>query len=409
MTVVPLQDIRCQDMAGNEADAYDVAELLRQVFPGLNDDELAELASVAQVRTYPPDTILCHEGKYEYTLYIILKGRTEASKMIEGDVRRVLHRAGPGEFFGEIALVQGEPRLATVRTIETTTVLEIGRDAFTNVLHRSAPMALSVMLQISARLRDNDQRAIAELRRKNAELAQAYIKLEAQQQLRSAFLTTIAHELRTPLTAATGYLQLVNSGAIKLEQSAEFLKTVARNLETVVHLVNNILFLQEQELIIPEFEPLRVEEIVLKAVEEMVERAANAGLTINTRIESGLPQVLGDPGGLSRAVGALLDNAIKFSPDGGDIDVQVQARDGQVHVAIRDPGVGFPMDRLDDVFAPFQRIEESGGRLFGGIGLGLPIAKKVVETHGGHIEAFSEVGKGSTFTIVLPAARSRSR
>jgi signal transduction histidine kinase len=271
-----------------------------------------------------------------------------------------------------------------------------------SVLNRSASMAVRIMLQITSRLRDADQRAIADLRRKNVELAQAYAELAAQQKLRSEFLTTVAHELRTPLTAATGYLQLINSGAVAMEQVPMFLGTVSNNLDTVVHLVNNILFLQELELITPEFKPLAISGVVLKAVEEIAERASECGLTVNTQIEQKLPKVMGDAGGLNRAVSVLLDNAVKFSPEGGEIGVRVHTRDETVCIEIGDPGVGFPMEQLEDVCRPFTRIEESGGHLFGGVGLGIPIAKQVVESHGGYIEIESVVNKGSTFTIVLP-------
>jgi signal transduction histidine kinase len=379
-------------------------EILHQVFPGLSDEDVAELAGVAELRTYPPGTILCHEGRAEEIFYVIVSGRAEVSKQIQADMQRVLHRPGPGEFFGEIALVQEGARTATVRTIEPTTVLEIGRQAFMKVLQRSASMAVRVMLQVTSRLRDADQRAIADLRRKNVELAQAYADLTAQQKLRSEFLTTVAHELRTPLTAATGYLQLVNSGAVPPAQAPQFLQTVAHNLDTVIHLVNNILFLQELELITPKFKPLDIDAVVLKAVDEIERRTTECGLTINTHIQERLPQVMGDAGGLSRAVGALLDNAVKFSPEGGEINVRIQASDRTVRIEIKDPGIGFPMEQLEDVCRPFTRIEASGGHLFGGAGLGIPIAKQVVESHGGHIEIESEVNKGSTFTIVLPVA-----
>jgi len=101
-------------------------------------------------------------------------------------------------------------------------------------------------------------------------------------------------------------------------------------------------------------------------------------------------------------VGALLDNAIKFSVDGGEITVQVFARDNAVCIEISDPGVGFPMERLPELYKPFVRIENVDGHLFGGVGVGLPIAKHVVEMHGGQLEAYSERHKGSTFTIRLP-------
>jgi signal transduction histidine kinase len=377
------------------------------VFSGLSDEAVAELASVAELHSYPPGTILCHEGRFEETFYVIVSGQAEVTKQIQIDLKRVLHRPGPGDFFGEIALVQEGPRTATVRTTEATSVLEIGREAFLNVLNRSASMAIRIMLQVTSRLRDADQRAIADLRRKNVELAQAYAELAAQQKLRSEFLTTVAHELRTPLTAATGYLQFVNSG-VAGDQTPTFLSTVSNNLDTVIHLVNNILFLQELDLIAPQTQPLAISEVVLKAVEEITNRASECGLTVNTLIQPKLPLIMGDAGGLSRAIGALLDNAVKFSPEGGEIHVRVQAQDDAVHIEIKDPGVGFPMEQLEDVCRPFTRIEETGGHLFGGVGLGIPIAKQVVESHGGYIKIQSELNKGSSFTIVLPAAEESS-
>ena len=380
------------------------AEILRQVFPGLSAEDLTELVNVAQQRTYAEGVVLCREGNVGKTFYIISSGRVEISKNFQEDKERVLHQARAGEFFGEIALVQKGLRTATVRTLAPTTVLEIERDTFMEVLQRSAPMAMRIMLQVVARLQDADQHAIADLRIKNIELAQAYEELETQQKLRSDFLTTVAHELRTPLTAAMGYLQLVKSGAVHVKQMPDFLNKVGRNLETIVGLANNILLLQELDLITPEFGPLNVKEVVLQSVNEVVDQSAQAGITIETQVEEQLPRVIGDEGSLNCAIGALLDNAIKFSPEGGTISVHVQAGGGKLQIEIHDPGIGFPIERQEDLFKPFTRIKATNGHLFGGVGLGLPIAKRLVELHGGHIEVRSEEGKGSTFTIVLPAA-----
>ena len=379
-------------------------EILHQVFPGLNDEDVAELASVAEQRSYPPGTILCQEGRAEKTFYVIISGRAEVTKYFQDDRQRVLYHPGAGEFFGEIALVQEGFRTASVRTLEPTTVLEIDRDAFISVLQRSASMAVHIMLQVTNRLRDADRRAISDLRRKNIELEEAYRALETQQQQRSAFLTTVAHELRTPLTAATGYLQFVNSGAVSTEDVPEFLHKVARNLETVVDLVNSILLLQELEMITPEFELLAAGEVVTGSVQKGVDQAVAAGLTIDLHVDETLPQVMGDAGSLGRAVDVLPDNAVKFSPNGGTIHVRVRAEDQTIRIEISDPGVGFPIDQLDELFTPFTRIESVDGHLFGGVGLGLPIARQIVESHGGHLQAESVRRKGSTFTIVLPIA-----
>ena len=155
-------------------------ELLRQMFPGMGEEDLAELASVAELRTYPANVILCHEGHIEETFYAIISGQAEVTKQLDKDTQEVLNRPGSGDFVGEIALVQEGPRTATVRTVEPTTVLEIGHSDFVSMLQRSATLAVRVMLQITPRLRDIDLSTIAHLRRKNAELTQAYEELQEQ-------------------------------------------------------------------------------------------------------------------------------------------------------------------------------------------------------------------------------------
>ena len=152
--------------------------VLQQMFPGMGQDDLDELAGVAQVRDYPADTILCHEGQVEETFYAIVSGQVEVSKQLDQDTQQVINCPGPGDFVGEIALVQKGPRTATVRTIEPTTVIEIGHDDFVSMLSRSAAMAVRIMLQITPRLRDIDMNTIAHLRQKNVELTQAYRELE---------------------------------------------------------------------------------------------------------------------------------------------------------------------------------------------------------------------------------------
>ena len=153
-------------------------ELLRRVFPDMDDSDLTELANVAQLRTYPSDTILCHEGHVESTFYAIVSGQVEVSKQLDEHTHAVINRPGAGNFVGEIALVQEVPRTATVRTTEPTTVLEIDRSNFIAMLHLSASMAARIMLRITSRLREIDMTTIAHLRQKNAELEQAYAELQ---------------------------------------------------------------------------------------------------------------------------------------------------------------------------------------------------------------------------------------
>ncbi|MCP4536582.1 MAG: cyclic nucleotide-binding domain-containing protein [Chloroflexi bacterium] len=161
-------------MTNNETKA------LRQMFPGMDDEDLTKLTNVAKLHTYPTGAVLCQEGEIENTFYAIVSGQVEVTKQLDQDTHEVINRPGPGSFVGEIALVQEGPRTATVRTTEPTTVLEINRDDFVNMLYSSASMAVRIMLQITPRLRDIDLSTIAHLRKKNDELEQAYKELQKQ-------------------------------------------------------------------------------------------------------------------------------------------------------------------------------------------------------------------------------------
>ena len=151
----------------------DKVEALRQTFPGMEEADLAALAAVAELRSYPADTVLCREGEPGETFYAIVSGQVEVVKQLDADAHEVLNRPGPGHFVGEIALVQEGPRTATVRTLEPTTMLEVGHKDFVDMLHSSAPMAVRVMLLITPRLREIDLAEIEYLRKRVAELEQA--------------------------------------------------------------------------------------------------------------------------------------------------------------------------------------------------------------------------------------------
>jgi signal transduction histidine kinase len=246
--------------------------------------------------------------------------------------------------------------------------------------------------------------AIEDLRVKAGELAGAYQQLAEIDMARREFLTTIAHELRTPLTAASGFLQIVRLGMMQGEALQQALETVARNVEHIVTLVNDILFLQEMDLIFSDFEAVDIGAVVAASVEALRTKAAKNSVGINLTIAPNLPPVAGDAKSLERAYTAILDNAIKFSPDGGDVNVNVYPEGEWVGCSIQDHGVGIPQEALSKIFDRFFRVEQIGGHLFSGVGLGLSIAKQVIEQHQGKIDVQSTLGQGSEFAVHLRAA-----
>ena len=379
-------------------------KILRTAIAGVSDREAEEIAALGVMHSYPPDSVLCREGAIEETFYVILKGRVEVTKFFDSRVQRVLNHLVPGDFFGEMALIHNAPRAATVTTTEETTVLEIRKEAFNTLLARSSTLALAMAREVSRRLRENDQIAIEDLRLKASELAQAYEQLAEMEFARNEFLTVVAHELRTPLTSASGFLQFIRQGKLQGEALDAALDTVARNLKTIIALINDILFLQEMDFILPEFLPTDIGEVLESVLKNSRGRAAQNRIEIDLHLSPDLPKTMADARSLERVFDALVDNAIKFSPDGGEVVIRVYSEGGWLCVEIEDHGVGIPMEALPRIFDRFFHLEQVANHLFSGVGLGLSIARQVIEQHGGRIDVESRLGEGSIFKVRLRAS-----
>lgn len=375
--------------------------VLQQAFPGIAEFEANSLVSSGKVRVYPPEVTLCREGAIEDTFYIILAGEVRVTKMINNEEVRLLKHLYPGDFFGEMALIHNAPRMATVSSVRQTQVLEIHKDDFEKVLQNSTSMSMAMVREVSRRLSENDELAINALRAKASELSAAYQKLAEQEFARREFLTTIAHELRNPLTAASGFLQVALSGQLDEKDLQNALYTVAANLQHITTLVNDILFLQEVDLIFADFLPTDVSALVAQVFAQQRDHAARNSVNLELDVDPDLPKIPADPKTLARAIMALVDNAIKFSPNGGNVCAQITRVNDQIKISITDEGIGIPEDKLPRIFDRFFHTDSYQGHLFGGIGIGLSIARQVIEQHGGRIEVSSIPGKGSTFSVYL--------
>ncbi|GAP11392.1 signal transduction histidine kinase [Bellilinea caldifistulae] len=375
--------------------------VIQKAFPALSERELMEIISAGRIRAYPKGSKLTTEGAYETTFYILLDGEVEVTKKFNENEERILKHLSAGDFFGEMAIIHDAPRAATITALTDVEVLEMEREAFVNLLHTNSQLSLAMVREVSRRLRENDEIAIAELRKKAEELSEAYRRLSQQEAARSQFLTTIAHELRTPLMVANGFLQMIRSGRLQGETLQGALDTVARNLQEITALINDILFLQEMELILPEFQPTDLGQVVLDVVETYRPAAQKQGVDLQVNLPVNTVQVHGDPKSLSRALAAVVDNAVKFSPNGGKVEISLFPRESWAEIEVRDSGVGIPPEALPYIFDRFYHLDEVHGHLFRGAGLGLSIARQVLEQHGGEIGVQSEVGRGSTFWLRL--------
>jgi signal transduction histidine kinase len=345
---------------------------------------------------------------YESTFYIILDGRVKVTKVMGAahDEVRTLKTLETGDFFGEMALLQNSPRAATVTTTAPTEVLEIRKEYFNELLRSSASLARAMVQEVVRRLRQNDAMAIEDLRVKAGELAGAYQQLAEQEYARSGFLTTIAHEMHAPLTAAQGFVQMVNTSqasgsSMPPELQSQAIQTASASLQQIIALVNDLLLVQEMDLVLPPFTPTNLAEVLRQVGEACRGRLVENRLNLFLNLPTTPLYVSGDSNSLQRALQAILDNSIKYSHDGGQIDVSLTRRENQAMIEFRDYGIGIATDKLPYVFDRFFHSDQTHERPYGGIGLGLSLARQVIEQHSGKIEIAGQENEGTTVTITL--------
>jgi signal transduction histidine kinase len=375
---------------------------LRQAFPDLDEWLVSYIAQNAREQHIAAGDRIFAEDDAGDAFYIIVSGRVQVSKFLELGTQRLLNELGPGQFFGEMALIEEAPRMVSVDALADTTLVVVTKLDFQNLIMHNPTVGLAVMRSVVHRFRDSDRHAIEELRDKNRELAKAYAELAESTRRKSEFLTVVSHELRTPLTSIKGYTHLARSSLLTDDRLQQALTAIANNTDALVRLINSILFLQELELIEPTFEPIELSRLINPILDTVRPQASNSGLTLCLELPADLPKVRGDHDGLTQAIGALVDNAVKFSPHGGEIKVSAELDNGRLALVVADPGIGIAADELYHIFDPYRHLDVQGDHRFGGLGLGLPIAKQVVEQHGGTLSVVSRPGEGSTFTVRLP-------
>jgi PAS domain S-box-containing protein len=242
-------------------------------------------------------------------------------------------------------------------------------------------------------------------RRKEAEMARLAAAEEASR-VKDEFLATLSHELRTPLNAILGWAHMLQAGGLAPERARQAVEIIARNANLQAQLIEDIL---EVSRIITgklaiERVPVWLGPIVETVVDGLLPAAEVKRVTLAADVPHDLPPVEGDPKRLHQALGNVVSNAIKFTPEGGGVRVSCAAEGGSLSIAVEDSGVGIAPEFLPFVFDRFRQADSRSTRRHGGLGLGLAIARHVVEEHRGEIRAESAGrGRGTTIVVTLPA------
>ena len=230
-------------------------------------------------------------------------------------------------------------------------------------------------------------------------------RLQAVDALKDEFVASVSHELRTPLTSIKGYLELVLDGdAGELnEELRGYLTTVDRNSERLLGLIGDLLFVAQTDA--GRFELILGDVDLGTLVHDSVESARPAAAAKRIRLELStdeLPPFRGDHARLAQLLDNLISNALKFTPEGGDVTVSLTRTDGCAVLEVRDTGIGIPAAEQKQLFERFFGARGATDGAIRGTGLGLSIAKTIVESHGGQIGFESAAGVGTAFRVELP-------
>lgn len=391
--------------------------ILQIAFKGLEEHELREMAEHTQFCTHPPGHILCHEGEYEDSFYVVAEGTVVISKkMLNEGGQHILRVGGRGDLVGEMGLIQNAPRAATVRCLTDCTLLEMGKQDFEAILSRSPRMAMDIIRITLDRLRANDHMAVAELQRTNSVLRQLdRNKLE--------FIQVAAHELRTPLTVLSGYAEILRSfpevrSNARLEETIDRMMSGAERIQEVVNMMLDVTRI-DSELLTIGSEPVPVRLMVGDVVHGFMEATRQRRIRLTEEYQENTPDIFGDIALIQKAIYHLVVNAIKYTPDGGSVSIRTSpcVLDEEipgVEITVQDTGIGLDEEHLELIFEKFYQVgsvtlHSSGKTSFkgGGPGLGLALVRGVARAHGGKVWVESKghdeaLLPGSTFHFQLP-------
>ncbi|HEX8502357.1 MAG TPA: ATP-binding protein [Pyrinomonadaceae bacterium] len=256
-------------------------------------------------------------------------------------------------------------------------------------------------------LKDDLERESEERRRLLVREREARAEAEEANRLKDEFLATVSHELRTPLTAIIGWAHMLRQPGLDEATALRGLETVERNAKAQAQLVEDILDVSRviTGKLRLSIAPVDLAAVVGAAVDSVQPAAETKGIRLEVTLDASARRVSGDPARLQQVVWNLLSNAIKFTPQGGRVGVQLRRAGPDVELLVRDDGCGISPEFLPFIFDRFRQADGTSTRRHGGLGLGLSIARHLVELHGGTVRAESPgEGRGSTFIVRLPPA-----
>jgi signal transduction histidine kinase len=377
-----------------------------EIFDSLAGQELSALAGVCRFEEHAGGTVIFREGDEAERLYIVVDGAVEVWKAYGSPEEEKIVSLGRGRIFGEMALVDGEPRSATVVAASPLKLFAIAAGDFREMLRVNPSLAFSIQKLLATRVRHSTDRFIDDLQGKNRKLEEILkeLRLAQDELLRRERLSTVGrcaslilHDIRKPVTAVMAYADLLlhrddlsaaaKEYAVEIKRGARVLDEMAREM---LDYSRGDIRLEIADVALDDF----MDELG-KILEGMV-LSRKIGLSVACEVRGSVPF---DRERMTRVFYNLADNAVKSMGQSGTLTVKAAPSKDGLLFTVADTGRGMDSEALGRIFEPFFSHEG------GGTGLGMVAVKNVVEAHGGSVTVESRPGEGTTVLIALPSQR----
>ena len=356
------------------------------LFRLLDRNDLQALRFITQERQFAAGQEIFQEGAPGDGVYFVKSGLVEISAGQTG--RRVFSQLGPGEIFGEMAVIEHRPRSATATAVEATEVFFLQRGEMLSFIERSPGLAFALLQQISHRLREFDRLHVQEL-----------IQAESLAVI-GRFAQAIVHDLKNPLSIISLSSEMADLPGASPAQRAQAQARIRKQIERITDMVGDILIFTQGQRREAELKPGDYRAFVLDLLGDLQAEAELKAARIEIQNVPPSASVRFDPRRLSRVFFNLLHNATDAMLNGGTIFLRFESNAGDIVTEIEDTGPGIAPAVAGRLFQPFTTHGKAHGT-----GLGLSICKKIVEDHGGKIAARSEAGRGAVFSFTLPLVK----
>lgn len=362
-----------------------VALEISKLFHALSAAELEPLRQSAQSQSFNANDVIFKEGDPGSGLFVVQSGAVQISAMVGPGERRVLSRLGPGDFFGEMAVLDNEPRSATASAENETTLCFIPRQNLLAALEASPKMAVSLVREFSLRMRDFNRQYIQEV-------------LQAERlTLVGRFARSIVHDFKNPLNVIGIAAEMGCADNASPTARSASKGRIRKQVDRLGNMINELLEFTRGSQSSHVLAQTDYAPYVHQLVEELRPEAAVRNVTIEFASDPPLLSLLIDPSRMTHVFYNLIHNAVDAMPEGGKIFLRFSEDSKMVVTEVEDTGQGIPPEiaaRLFEAFATFGKAQ--------GTGLGLSICKRIIVDHRGEITVRSEPGRGATFKFTLP-------